>query len=95
MQVVANGFDMNPLRFENEILINLKHNIMLQKISKYLITKQWFISFVRLSLPDEKELNALRSQYRASGGDAGWIQDAYKKGYIDGWNKKRKTANGH
>ena len=47
---------------------------------------------IRLSLPDEKELNALRSQYRASGGDAGWIQDAYKKGFIDGWNKKRTDS---
>ena len=65
---------------------------MKKRIAKYLITKQWFINFVRLSLPDEKELNALRSQYRASGGDAGWIQDAYKKGFIDGWNKKRTNS---
>ena len=65
---------------------------MLQKLSKYLITKQWFISFVRLSLPDEKELNALREGYQAGGGDAGWIRDAYKKGYIDGWSKKRTNS---
>jgi len=65
---------------------------MKKRIAKYLITKQWFINLVRLSLPDEKELNALRNQYRASGGDAGWIQDAYKKGFIDGWNKKRTIS---
>jgi hypothetical protein len=64
---------------------------MKKRIAKYLITKQWFINLVRLSLPDEQELDALRSQYRAGGGDAGWIQEAYKKGYIDGWNKTRNT----
>ena len=64
---------------------------MKKRIAKYLITKQWFINLVRLSLPNEKELNCLKEQYRASGGDAGWIRDGYKKGYIDGWNKKRTT----
>ena len=39
-------------------------------------------------LPDNKELNLLKNEYPASGGDAGWIQEAYKKGYVDGWNKK-------
>ena len=58
-------------------------------LSRYLIAKRWFISFIILSLPSEKELDALKGQYRASGVGAGWIRDAYKKGYIDGWKKKR------
>jgi len=62
---------------------------MKKKIAKYLIKKQWFINIVRLSLPDEKEINALSEQHPAGGGDAGWIRDGYKRGYIDGWNKKR------
>lgn len=57
----------------------------------WLIThkEQLPIHVVRLMLPDEKELNSLKNQYPASGGDAGWIKDAYKNGYIDGCNRKR------
>ena len=65
---------------------------MKKRIAKYLISKQWFVNLVRLSLPDEKELNALREQFPAGGGDAGWIRDGYKQGFIDGWNKKRTDS---
>lgn len=53
------------------------------------LVKKLTLPVVRLTLPDEEEFNSLKSQYRASGGDAGWIKDAYKKGYIDGWNMVR------
>ena len=48
-------------------------------------------SIKNLHFPSEKELNYLADQYPASGGSEGWIRDAYKKGYIDGCKRKKRS----